>query len=83
MLRKTIEQAQPSSVFATTIVRVAGTVEIHCGFTQESDADRLASLVQARPAPARAGWFSHRSFRLDAAKELALAGRLQPRERKG
>jgi hypothetical protein len=83
MLHKTIDQAQPASAFATTIVRLAGTVEIHCGFTQESDADSLTRLVQARPAPARAGWSSHRSFRLDAAKELALTGRLQPAERKG
>jgi hypothetical protein len=83
VLDRTIEQAHPASAFATTIVRLAGVLEIQCGFAQECDADKLRRLVQARHAPARAEWSSHYSFRLDAAKELTLAGGLEPRDRKG
>jgi hypothetical protein len=82
LLGKAIEQARPASAFATTIVRFAGTLEIHCGFAEECDADKLTRLVRARPAPARAEWSSHHSFKLDAVKELTLAGALEPRERK-
>jgi hypothetical protein len=78
LLDKTIEQAHPASAFATTIVRLAGALEIQCGFAQECDADKLRRLVRARHAPARAEWSSHHSFRLDAAKELALSGGLEP-----
>jgi hypothetical protein len=82
LLRKTIEQAHPTSAFATTIVRLAGALEIQCGFAEECDADKLTRLVRGRHAPARAEWSSHHSFRLDAVKELTLAGGLEPRDRK-
>jgi len=83
LLTRTIEQAHPASAFATTIVRLDGTLEIQCGFAETCDADKLRRLVRARHAPRRAGWSSHHSFTLDAVNEQSLAGGLEPRNRKG
>jgi hypothetical protein len=77
MMDQLIEQ-QATMPFATAIIREEGIVGIHCGFAHEADADTLARLTEARATPPRSGWSSHRSFRLSAEKEVALAGLLAP-----
>jgi hypothetical protein len=79
MIGKVILQQGSVSDFATGIVRT-DRVEIQCGFSQKSDADLLARIANARRAPPRPGWATHRSFRLTAVKEVALAGMLDPQE---
>jgi hypothetical protein len=79
MLNQLIGQERQAQAFATTIVRNEGIVEIHCGFADKKDADHLARLSRARAAAPRAGWSSHRSFKLSAGKEVALAGALAPK----
>lgn len=74
MLARLIRDDAPAGDFATSIVRPTGIVEIRCGFADKADADRFARIVGARAAPAESVWTSHRRFRLDAAKELKLAG---------
>ena len=71
---------EPTGNLATAVVRVDDMDELHCGFETKADADRLASLVEAR-GPRRSdrlasGWSSQRSFALNLAKEVALAGLL-------
>ena len=79
-LNQLIEQAISERAFATAIVRKAEGAEIHCGFADKKDADRLTQLTKARTAQAQGGWSSHRSFRLSADKEVALAGLLAPKD---
>ena len=79
-LNQLIEQEIPERAFATAIVRNAEDVEIHCGFVDKNDADRLTQLTKARPVTAPGGWSSHRSFRLSADKEVTLAGLLAPKD---
>jgi hypothetical protein len=79
--RQLIRKQAPASDYATAIVRISGFAEIHCGFAAKADADRLASLVKARvprrpPEAVVSGWLSHRTFVLNATKEVALAGLL-------
>jgi hypothetical protein len=78
MLNQLIEQQKPDMPFATAIVRDQDAVELHCGFADMKDADLLARLTRAQTATARSGWSTHRSFRLSADKEVALAGLLAP-----
>ncbi len=78
ILVNVIRQARPVSAFSTGIVRAVDCVEVQCGFVQKADADLFARVARARAAPPRAGWASHRSFKLSAARELALAGALAP-----
>jgi hypothetical protein len=80
-LNQPIRKQAPASDYATAIVRITGFAEIHCGFAAKADADRLASLVKARvprrpPEAVVSGWLSHRTFVLNATKEVALAGLL-------
>ena len=79
MLNQLIEQQKPNMPFATAIVRDQDAVALHCGFADKKDADLLARLTRAQTATAPSGWSSHRSFRLSADKEVALAGLLAPR----
>jgi len=79
MLGKIILQQRSISDFATGIVRT-DRVEIQCGFSQKVDADLVARIAHARTAPPRPEWASHRSFILTAAKEVALAGMLEPQD---
>jgi hypothetical protein len=81
MLGKIIIQQRSISDFSTGIVR-AERVEIQCGFSQKSDADLIARIAHARTAPPRVEWASHRSFILTAAKEVALAGMLEPQDQR-
>ena len=78
LLSVVVSEGKPSSDFANAIVRVTGVVQIHCGFAEKRDADVLAGLIKARSAPRPAGWASHRTFKLSADKEVALAGLLRP-----
>lgn len=78
MMNRLIEEQGPASPFATAIVREENIVQIHCGFADERDADRLARRTNARRAEIPSGWSSHRSFRLSADKEVTLAGLLAP-----
>ena len=50
LLNQLIRERAPGGDFATAIVRVTDIAEIHCAFTAEGDADRLASPVEARAA---------------------------------
>ena len=83
LLNRLITGQSPQGTFSTAVVRQAGNTEIHCGFAAKSDADRFAHTVKARrprSALARPGeWSSERSFQLDGATELALAGALANR----
>jgi hypothetical protein len=83
LLSGMISEGKPSSDFATAIVRVTGVVQIHCGFAEKRDADVLAGLTKARSALRPAGWASHRSFKLSADREVALAGLLTPPNKRG
>jgi hypothetical protein len=79
LLNKLIAQQNPAADFATALVRVTDVAQIHCGFADKADADRLAAIVKAEAAPRDApvlGWTTHRSFTLDASKEVTLAGAL-------
>jgi hypothetical protein len=80
MLNELIEQEISERAFATAIVRNAEGAEIHCGFADKNDADRLTQLMKARTATAQGGWSSHRFFRLSADKEVTLAGMLAPKD---
>jgi hypothetical protein len=86
LLNQLIREQAPGGDFATAIVRVTDIAEIHCGFSAEADADRLASLVEARaahpPETEASGWSSYRTFRLGAAKEVAPAGLLATQRQK-
>ncbi len=75
LLNRVIRTLGPTSEFSTAIVRPTDVVQIQCGFASKADADRFAALTKARAARVNGragGWASHRCFRLDAAKELAL-----------
>jgi hypothetical protein len=76
LLNRLIGKLEPSSEFSTAIVRATEVVQIHCGFASKDDADRFAGLAKARAARRIGNWASHCCFRLDAAKELALADAL-------
>jgi hypothetical protein len=77
LLQRLILEQEPASAYASGIVRLTEVAEIHCGFANKADADRFAAIVRARRMPPLDGWASYRSFRLDAAKEMALAGALR------
>jgi hypothetical protein len=83
LLNELIARQSPQGAFSTAVVRQTGETEIHCGFAEQADADRLASIVKARRPRSGAGlrgdWASERSFRLDAATEFALAGAVASR----
>ena len=76
MMNQLIEQQNLASPFSTAIVREENILRIQCGFADKRDADVLARLTNARRADLPHGWSSHRSFRLSAGKEVALAGLL-------
>jgi hypothetical protein len=81
LLIQLIREQAPTGDFATAIVRVTGVTEIHCSFAIKADADRLSSLIKARaprrpPEGVASAWLSHRTFVLNARKELTLAGLL-------
>jgi hypothetical protein len=82
MIEQLIRQHGPSD-FSTCLVSGTDGIEILCAFVHRSDADLLARLADAAVAPAREGWASHRSFKLSAAREVALAGMLAPQDPRG
>jgi hypothetical protein len=67
--------------FATAIVRPTEVAQVHCGFADKADADRLARIVAARCVEPLDPWSTHRTFTLDADKEVALAGAVAPSKR--
>jgi hypothetical protein len=44
-----------------------GTVEIHCAFRQQADADSFAASIQAVAVDIHPGWLSQRTFTIDVA----------------
>ena len=78
MLEQLIEQRLAGGPFSTTEAALDGLTEIHCGFTNDSDAEALARLVEAAAGEPRSGWSRHRFVELSAAGEVALAGLLAP-----
>jgi hypothetical protein len=80
LLNQLIREQAPTGDFATTVVRTTEGTKIHCGLASRADADGFAGLAGARrrtaPSAGASGWASCRMFRLDAAREVALAGRL-------
>jgi hypothetical protein len=72
LLDDLIASMPPASEYATAIVRRAGVAQIHCGFADETDADRFARLAGARAARQIGNWASRRCFTLDASTELGL-----------
>lgn len=78
-LSKLVTRLAPEGAYSVTIVRQAGSPEIHAAFEKSDDANRLARAVGARAAPlpqdagASPGWASRRSFVLDDATGAAIA----------
>jgi len=73
LLDQSLRELELTSDYATTIVRPTEVVQIYCAFAEKTDADHVARMTKARAAAPLPGWSSHRSFQLDAAKEVALA----------
>lgn len=75
LLARLLNRLAPAGDYAVTAVREQ-TAEIHVGFEERSDADRLASAVRAEPTGRYSGWESQRLFVLDPATSQAIAASL-------
>ena len=80
LMQHLIEDQQPAGDYATAIVRPTEIAHIHCGFADKADADRFAMVAKAQRTKPRDEWRSRCCFRLDAEKEIALAGVLARRK---
>jgi len=85
-----VKHRGPKGEYALTVYRGTGTVEIHCAFRQQADADSFAASVQAVAVDIHPGWLSQRTFTLDVAAahriertryDLLRAKEVKPRRR--
>jgi hypothetical protein len=85
-----VKHLEPKGEYALTVYRGTGTVEIHCAFRQQADADSFAASVQAVALGTHPGWVSQRTFILDVAAahriertrdDLLRAQGMKPRRR--
>lgn len=82
LMQSLIDGEDPSADYATAIVRGRDGTEIHCGFVERSDADRVGARLGAKAVAARDDWLSERRLRLNARAEHMLEGKeARPRPR--
>ena len=73
VMQALIDGESPAGDYATAIVRRHDITEIHCGFADRGDAERVGARLGAKTVPARGEWLSEQSLRLDERAEVALA----------
>jgi hypothetical protein len=83
LIERLLERLKPRGRYAVTILREPAGLAVHCAFLEKTDADRLASAIQAdgqADGTSRyPGWASQRWFRLNAAMAAAIAAALDDR----
>jgi hypothetical protein len=72
LMQALIDGEAPAGDYATAIVRRRDITEIHCGFADRADAERLGAQLGAKSVPASGDWLSEQSLRLDERTERAL-----------
>lgn len=83
LLARSIGKQPLAGDYALTVVRQSGQPEIHCGFSQASDAERIAALVRARRRPDTEAPCEHYEFPLDEEVTSAIEAALQPERKSG
>jgi hypothetical protein len=78
VLERLVRVQKPASYYATTVVREAGTSEVHLAFEDKGDARKLAATVEAETTSNHPGWATERTFHLDGGMVAALAASLPP-----
>jgi hypothetical protein len=82
VLARLVKIQQPSSYYATTVVREAGRPRVHLAFEDKGDARKFARTVEAEPTNTHPGWATEWTLQLDSATVLALAATLPPPKEK-
>jgi hypothetical protein len=72
LMQALIDGEAPAGDYATAIVRRRDITEIHCGFADRADAERLGARLAAKSVPPSGDWLSEQSLRLDERTERAL-----------
>jgi hypothetical protein len=72
LMQALIDGEDPAADYATAIVRRRDITEIHCGFAQRDDAERVGARLGSKPVAPSEGWLSESRLRLDSRVESAL-----------
>ena len=72
LMQVLIDGEAPVGDYATAIVRRRDITEIHCGFADLGDAERVGARLRAKSVPPSGEWVSERVLRLDDRTEVAL-----------